>query len=1053
MNKLLSLVLSVCLLFSSVGPVAAVEAKEPVANYTDEELIRLVMEYYDVLSSENDGPAENAKRSMTVEEDYQKFRVEYLRQLDEQCQGVNAKSEEGVQCANAKKEVNIREAHQIAVREIKPNVVLQQVSAELLEKLKENPALALRFQKDGEHLNPYLQIFPLFYLAQGLDEQTHVGVEDVLQKQVLAGVKKCADEDDTGCPLSEATILAMLSNRSADAEAVAEVLKKGYNHPQLGGMIVSNLGPALLAMCSDMKNYQIFSDTIVNIINNSESGNYTWGWDDSLSVQGWANLVDHWFINTGVFAEGFQNGFYKPEEDKEFSNFFSAWGDLGQELGFLAKKDSNAATAAGKIVDAARQAGKNHLLVLGMMAQGYYPKGSADWLKEMAANGMGDLEVPTRLYVREGIYDAYIGLGKTKEDAHNDLHIYERGTLEYNEYMVDAYNAGVLAESLKMAGIIIDAALLVYGVVSLASVGNLVRELWTLYRWRAPLKALVVIGKSIKSAGLGKAAYWTGKLGKFSKNMRFAELGLRMRQEILADAIASIMTKREAFTALEGVNNVVREGKVLVRETADGGVQLARRSGNTEQILNIPKKYRNSSIEDLEKGAAHYRRQAKAAEKAGDFAEANRLQREATEMERLAKQADDFGFDGGEHFVQPTPSPTTTKSPSSGLGIDEEAVEQQVNAATDAAGATSTSTKTVDERIDALFPKGGVGKRVTEGLRNNEHILAALERAEGTDKDSILKLLSAGSDDGIAKVNNLLGLRSGVSLEVDARTLKFLSKDSNGQKLLKMLRDKGKISEKAYAQISSSAEEYIGIWITQNPEGMRGLSQAQKFLAQGENSKYVQQFLSSPYGNTLFVQTPGAVATDVGRVPNAQQASKIFIDQPKRVLGKDPWYAKESPNVPGFPRYHVVDSGNGFAKVVSEREYMSKLASMKIKAENVDGLEVMIWEKAFSANSGRAKDIAQVLKKLGIKPSEVKDIHLRVGFHEVNGSHVHTVVELEGDRIFTYTQDISFSNKISGAADVMKEDMVLKGNVYSRSGKRLPAEGKRDFMNRLKSSM
>ena len=682
MNKLLSLVLSFCLLFSSMGGIAAPTGRAPSStNSSDEDLIRLVMNYYDLLSGKA-GSAESDEQDLTVEQDYQTFKLQYLSTLEKQCKNVNSQSEQGKQCANAKKEENIRAAYQTAIskqKEIAPNVALQSLSAELFHKLKADPLFANRFQKDGETLDPYLKIFPLFHLAQGLDDETLKGVEDVLQGKVKSNASKCADEDDTACPLGEAAALAMLSNRPADAQAVAEVFKKGYNHPQLGGIIVANLGGGLLAMSSQMGNYEAFSKAVVHIIEQSKSGNHTWSVSDFLSVEGWGNLVDRWFLEPGVFSEGFQYGFYKNEEDKEFSNWFSAWGDLGQELGRLAvaKKDSKAAAAANQIITAAHKKDKNHLMLLGMMTQGYYPAKSEEWLKEKAKNGMGDLDVPTRLYVREGIYDAYIGLGKSEQQANEDLHIYKRGTLEYNEYMLDAYNVGVTAEIIKIAGKIVDAVMLVAGIVSLASIGSLIRELWGLYRWRAPLKAFIVVGKSIKSAAYGKVASWAGKLGKFSKRARYAELSYTLRQGIVDDAIASIMTKREAYTAATNGYEAVHEGTIVARKT-DTGVRLVRRSGNNERILDIPEKYQYSSIEDLEKGAKRFRKEAQAARKAGDYTKADQLEREATKIERLAKQADEFGLNPKEHFVTRPETPRQSPQNPSEVGINEQAVAATV---------------------------------------------------------------------------------------------------------------------------------------------------------------------------------------------------------------------------------------------------------------------------------------------------------------------------------------------------------------------------------------
>ncbi len=680
MNKLLSLVLSFCLLFSSIGGIAApAGSSSSTTDSSDEELIGLVMNYYDLLSGEA-GSTESDEQNLTVEQDYQKFKLHYLETLGEQCKDVNPQSEPAKKCAYAKEEKNIRDAYQTAIskqEEIAPNVALQSLSAELFHRLQQDHLLALRFQKNGEVLDPYLKIFPLFHLAQGLDEQTLVGVENVLQSKVKSNAAKCADEDDTTCPLGEAATLAMLSNRLEDAQAVAEVFKEGYNHPQLGGLIVANLGGGLLAMSSQMGNYEAFSEAVVHIIEHSKSGNHTWEWNDFLSMEGWANLVDRWALEPGVFSEGFQYGFYKNEEDKEFSNWFSAWGDLGQELGRLAvaRKDSKAAAAANQIITAAHKKDKNHLMLLGMMTQGYYPAKSEEWLKEKARNGMGDLDVPTRLYVREGIYDAYIGLGKSEQQTNEDLHIYKRDTLKYNEYMLDAYNLSVTVEGFKIVGRIFDAALLVLGITSLASIGKLIKELWRLYRWRAPLKAFIVIGKSIKSAAYGKAASWAGKLGKFSKQARYAELSSALRQGIVEDAIVSIMAKGKAHTAATNGYETVQAG-IVARKTQTG-VRLVRRSGKNEMILDIPEKYQYSSIEDLGKGVKRYRKQADEVEAVGNYEKANQLRLEATEMERLAKQAREFGLKRKAHFTERPPT-VTPQSPVSGGGINEEAVAEQV---------------------------------------------------------------------------------------------------------------------------------------------------------------------------------------------------------------------------------------------------------------------------------------------------------------------------------------------------------------------------------------
>lgn len=377
---------------------------------------------------------------------------------------------------------------------------------------------------------------------------------------------------------------------------------------------------------------------------------------------------------------------------------------------------------------------------------------------------------------------------------------------------------------------------------------------------------------------------------------------------------------------------------------------------------------------------------------------------------------------------------------------------------------TKIKGKVTDLRA-TFFTEGLTNPLVRARLDDNVAIFEQFQKATEADKASMLKYIASASE---AEVNALAHwcdiADSAVSKEVDFATLQFLTNDPIGQTLLTELRKQDRISEEGYQEITSyqtnqtgkflseqtiTPVEYINTWLTAHRQGASALRAAQDFLA--NSSHDTEFFMQSTPGKEFLSGRAFATDSPEGRLPSANEMTSVFARHLERTEGIDPWYFSTKMK-PGFPRYHIMDSGNRYLKVYTEREIHSQLSPIKMNVHTVDAWSIALWEEAFSTSSGRVEEVVALMQEFGIKATDIADVSLRAGWHELGG-HIHTNFILRDGRLFNYVQDIDFSNSVSAVKNNLGEmNEALGSNIFNGAGKSL-YEGKREFLEAIKAQL
>ena len=274
--------------------------------------------------------------------------------------------------------------------------------------------------------DPYTEIFPKFMMAGWVSEQTMQRFQSLFYyKRIKNKMGSCKEGRD--CPLDDAFLYAVLFG---DFGPMAKIFKEGFNNPYLAPSIIGKCGGWFLragntAIYNGSKKttgYQLFEETVTSIINSAKLQKYPPFevkklWEYVMIGSKLGDLIATWY-NGGVFMTDFNMALYKPKQGQT-DNHRNAWAELGQLLGYLATKDSEAGKIAYKLVNVVKNKGANYPFALGIVAQ----QGVNDksLLKTITTQSMGDMTADDSMYILEGVYQAYRKLGG---DPKKDLGIY-----------------------------------------------------------------------------------------------------------------------------------------------------------------------------------------------------------------------------------------------------------------------------------------------------------------------------------------------------------------------------------------------------------------------------------------------------------------------------------------------------------------------------------------------------------------------------------------------------------------------------------------------------
>lgn len=359
-------------------------------------------------------------------------------------------------------------------------------------------------------------------------------------------------------------------------------------------------------------------------------------------------------------------------------------------------------------------------------------------------------------------------------------------------------------------------------------------------------------------------------------------------------------------------------------------------------------------------------------------------------------------------------------------------------------------------KVESDLFQGLKDARTRGRLNDNTALFAKFKQAREADQVELLKYLEDASDNEVTALEQWCRKpQSRAAKNIDLEVVMFLKSDPAGAEILEALKEAKVIAEEEYQQVLAfeGDAQYVHIWMANNPSGMEVVRATQELFK--NDSYFAELFFDSQAGKRIL-ESASTFATD------AMTEQKLPVDQMQKVFaeysnlmdgGINKWYAPGEV-ASGFPRYHiVVEPRSGRLQVLTEREIKSNLDVIRVNASNLSELEELIFTEAFSIASGRVDDIVGFLREFDIKADHIESISLRVGYHEVGNSHIHTNIFLTDGRLFNYVQEVDFRNQGNIIADKLYElNDAFSRNIFSRPGKKI-FNGKQDFEQAIKGRL